>query len=82
MSQVKDDIDVVYQPLIESLEYLETNGVYVDNANFKAGVLSLCCDNLESHIVNGLSKSFSKGKYISRNFDLETNYTTPHVFFF
>ena len=68
MSQVKDDIDVVYQPLIESLEYLETNGVYVDSENIKAGVLSLCCDNLESHIVNGLSRSFSKGKFISQIF--------------
>ncbi len=54
----------VYKPLIDDLKLLET-GVTVNGKAFKAGLLVHLGDNLEAHLIAGLSTCFSSG-YVCR----------------
>ena len=54
----------IYKPLLEDLKKLEA-GVIVDGKVVKAGLLCHLGDNLEAHVVAGMSQCFSSG-YVCR----------------
>ncbi len=54
----------IFKPLIEDLQRLET-GITVNGETIKAGLLCYLGDNLEAHLVAGLSQCFSGG-YVCR----------------
>jgi hypothetical protein len=54
----------IYKPLLDDLKRLET-GITVNGKKVKAGLLCHLGDNLEAHVVAGLSQCFSTG-YVCR----------------
>jgi hypothetical protein len=66
---LKNYRQVIYKPLLEDLHRLEA-GIKVDGKTVKAGLLCHLGDNLESHVISGMSQSFSSG-YICRQCHLK-----------
>jgi hypothetical protein len=54
----------IYKPLLDDLKRLEA-GITVNGKKVKAGLLCHLGDNLEAHVVAGLSQCFSTG-YVCR----------------
>jgi hypothetical protein len=59
----------VYKPLVHDLQRLEA-GVEVDGKTVKAGLLVHLGDNLEAHVIAGMSQCFSSG-YVCRQCDIQ-----------
>jgi len=59
----------IYKPLLEDLKKLE-KGVMVNGKIIKAGLLAHLGDNLEAHIVAGMSQCFSAG-FVCRICDIK-----------
>lgn len=53
--------DAFLQPLIKDIQFLETNGVFVEALDtfVKGTVFCVCADNLGAHSLVGFQESFS-----------------------
>ena len=59
--------EVAYGSIIKNLKLLEEEGINVNGANYKAGLLMICGDNLGAHEVGGFLQAFHSGvNYICR----------------
>jgi hypothetical protein len=45
----KENCEAIYTKLIESLNFLETQGVVVGEETRRAGIVCVCADNLEGY---------------------------------
>ncbi|XP_037557723.1 uncharacterized protein LOC119434712, partial [Dermacentor silvarum] len=51
----------IVQPLLEDIQYLESQGVEISGEFIKGSLLYVCGDNLSSHQIGGFRECFSSG---------------------